>query len=136
VTVEGDAGADLQVTLVPLPAGSPRLRLRAECVRPGAVRLAVMAHDAAVTLEEAAWEKATPAGKPEDTSYRPEAPPGASVRAWFGGAKVATGEQRTSSVIELPPGERGAWLFKVLGRDAAGRAVAAEVEVEVEVGRK
>jgi hypothetical protein len=129
VTVEGDAGADLQVTLVPLPADSPRLSLRAERVRPGAVRLTVAAHDAPVTLEEAAREKVVPAGKPGDTSYRPEAPPGASVRAWFGGPKLATGEQRTSGVIELPAGEGGAaWLFKVLGRDAAGRAVAAEVE--------
>jgi hypothetical protein len=128
VTVECDAGADLQVTLLRLPAGSPRLSLSAERVRPGAYRLTVTAHDTAVTLEETVWEKAASTGTAEDTNYRPEGPPGSAVRAWFGERKLAAGEERTSGVIELPA-DGAARVFKVSGRDTEGRAVAAWAEV-------
>lgn len=122
VAVESDAGADLQVTLLPLPEGTARLSLRAERVRPGAYRLTVTARDTAVTLEEAVWESGTSTGMPAETSYRPEGPAGAAGRAWFGEPRISAGSQRTSRLIQLPAAE-GTWLFKVSGRDAAGRAV-------------
>jgi hypothetical protein len=129
VTIEADASADLQVTLLPLPPEFSRLSLRVEAVRPGAVRLAVTAHDAGLILQEAAWEKAAPTGRPEDTSYRPENPAGDTIQAWFGEPHLAAGETRRSRVIALPVGEAGAWLFKITGQDAAGRSVAAWAEV-------
>ncbi len=129
VTVEADAGADLQVTLVSLPSDLPRLTLRAELVRPGAYRLAVTAHDAAVTLEEAVWEKAAPAGEPGDTSCRPDGAPGAALRTWFGKPDLPAGVTRLSGVIELPAGDAGPCWFKVTARDGAGRPVAAWAQV-------
>jgi hypothetical protein len=129
VTVEADASADLQVTLLPLPPETPRLSLRVETVRPGACRLTVTAHDAIVTLDEAAWEKATPIGQPEDTSYRPDAPSGTTARAWFNEQKLTPESPQTSRLIELPAGKKEVWLFKVSGHSSTGRPVAAWAEL-------
>jgi hypothetical protein len=128
VTVEADAAADLQVTLQPLPPDSPRLSLHVEMVRPGACRLTLTAHDGSVTLEEAAREKAG-ADRPEETSHRRELPPSAIVRSWFGDSKLVAGETRRSGGIELPADGGGGWLFKLSGRDATGRVVAAQAEL-------
>ncbi len=122
VTVTADPSAGLQVTLIRLPAEAPRLSLRCEAgERPGTVRLALTAPDAAVRLEAAAWERLSPAGKAEDTSYRPGHD---GVREWFGDERLKAGECRRSRIVELPRGE-GPWVVKVIGRDAAGRAAAA-----------
>jgi hypothetical protein len=129
VTVDAEPGADLQVTLVPLPPGSARLSLRAEPDGRDSYRLVLAAHGSGVTLEGAAWERAVPkSSRPEDSSYRPGDPPGGEVREWFGARRLQAGEPRTSAPVDLPGGA-GAWVFKVWGRDAAGRAVAAWAEV-------
>jgi hypothetical protein len=120
VTVAADPGADLQVTLIPLSPSTPRLELRAERCGTSSYRLALTAHDAALTLESACWERAAPAsGRPGETSFRPE-DPGREARAWFGTTPLKPGETRTSPPIPLPPGP-GPWLFKVAGREAAAQ---------------
>jgi hypothetical protein len=129
VTVEADAGADLQVTLVPLPADSARLSLRVERTGPAACRLTVTAHDADVTLEEVALEQAGSEGQPAETSYRPDAVPGETVRAWIGESLLAAGATRVGKVIERPSASGKTWLFKLKGHDAAGRPVAAFAEL-------
>ena len=92
--------------------------------RPGVCRLALTAHDGDVTLDDAAWERRTPlVNWPEDTSWRPAAD---AVRTWFGSKQWRAGETRTSGDIVLPKdADRAPVLFKVLGRDEAGRAITA-----------
>jgi hypothetical protein len=129
ITVEGEPESDLQVTLLTLPTNMPRLSLQAEIVSPGACRLLVTAHDADVTLDEAAWEKSAPEGVPGETSYRPGEVAGASVQAWFGEPLLKADSPRRSRVIERPPAAGQSWLFKLTGHDATGRPVAAFAEL-------
>jgi hypothetical protein len=131
VTVTAEPGAWLQVSVVRLPDQAARLSLRAETGdRAGTVRLVLTAHDADVTLQDAAWERAAPeTGRPEETSYRPDAPAGATVRAWFGDPRLRAGESRRSAPVTLPRAG-GPVLFKVTGTDAAGRRVAAWARCE------
>jgi hypothetical protein len=128
VTVEADAAADLQVTLLPLQPDTPRLGLQIEMVRPGACRLIATAYESGVTLQECAWENNALAGRPKDTSFRAENPPGDSIRSWFGDGELAAGNTRSSAVIELPVDPAGMLLFKVSGRDSTGRVVSAQAE--------
>lgn len=128
VTVEAEAGADLQVSLIQLPADLPRLTLHVATARAGSFVLALTAHHGDVTLEDAAWERAEPTSRRlEDSSYRPDAVAGAQAREWFGNAELKAGATRTSRAIELPAGR---WVFKVLARDAAGRPVAVWAEAQ------
>ncbi len=125
LTVTADVGAGLQVSLIRQPEGSARLTLRrVPGSRPGVCRLALTAHDGDVTLDDAAWERRTPlVNWPEDTSWRPAAD---AVRTWFGSKQWRAGETRTSGDIVLPKdADRAPVLFKVLGRDEAGRAITA-----------
>ena len=123
ITVTADADAALQVSLIRLPQGTARLALRREPgAHPGTCRLKLTAQDGAITLEGAAWERRTPAlNRPEDTSWRPDQTAG----RWFGSVRLKAGETQTSGDIPLPEdAESEPVLFKVLGRDANGRAVA------------
>jgi len=127
-----DAGpdADLQVSLLQVPSPAARLSLRHEVLEgpKPSVRLALTCHDAAVTLEGAAWERLVPAAnRPEDTSYRPEAAADQGSRDWFGDPHLKAGETRSSAAIPLPAArERGDGIvFKVAATDAAGHRVAA-----------
>ena len=55
----------------------------------------------------------------------------ALARAWFGGDRLEAGATRRSVPLTLPAGpEVGAVVFKVSGRDAAGRAVTAWAVLE------
>jgi len=125
VTVAAERGTDLQVSLVTLPPGTPRLRLRAE-VEPGraSVRLVLTAQGGPVELQDAAWERLNPTGSVNaDTSYRPAAATRQTVRAWFGNPCLQSGETRTSMSISLPP-RAGPLVWKVAGKDAQGHVVA------------
>lgn len=118
LTVRAEAEAELQVSLIRLPR--PRGRLSVTATSEGkTVRLSVTAHDADVTLQDVAWEwtEATTSSA-EETSYRPEMPPGETVRAWFGDGRIRAGETRTSGPMVVP--DRSV-IFKVLGSDATGR---------------
>jgi hypothetical protein len=118
VRVTADAAAALQVSVVALPDETARLTLRHEPGdRPGTVRLRLTAHDAAVTLGEAAWEPRVPqAGAPPDPVH--------GADAWFATRSLRPGETRVSPA--LAPGEAaGGIVFKVTGTDAAGHHVAA-----------
>ena len=128
ITVTADAEAELQVSLIRLPEGTGRLTLHREPgSRSGTCRLKLTAHDGEVTLEDAAWERRTPTqNRPEDTSWRDDRPAGETARSWFGPTRLKAGETRTSGDLPLPAdADREPVLFKVLGRDEKGRAVAA-----------
>jgi hypothetical protein len=131
ITIQADAAADLQVTLLPLPADLPRLSMTAEKLRAGEYRLVVTAHDGDVTLEDAAWEVASSSGHAADTNFRADAVPGETVRAWFDAVKVEAGSTKVSRTIELPPTGNPVF-FKLCGRDAAGRKVTALMSVTSE----
>jgi hypothetical protein len=123
ITISAEEGADLQVSLVRLPDDSARLTLRCDQVTADSCRLLLTAHDSAVVMDGAAWERMVPElNRREDTSFRPDQSPG----AWLGRKRIEAGETRTSFLIELPSDRgEGPWVFKVSGHDAAGHAVAA-----------
>ena len=125
VTVTADAGADVQVSLVRLPRPMGRLALRCTRDANGEVRLALTATNAAVQLEEAAWERAiTRESAVGDTSYCAR-PAGESARHWFGAARLQAGETRRSTAVVLPNDVRtDEVVFKVVAVDSAGRRVA------------
>jgi hypothetical protein len=129
VTVTAEAGTELQVTLVRLPRSMARLSLRWEDGH-----LLVSAHDGAVNLNAAAWERLSPTTHlSEDTSYRSKTPARTTVREWFGDGELKPGEERRGADIVLPKAEQvtDAIIFKVSGTDALGRRVAAWVEAPV-----
>jgi hypothetical protein len=129
LTITTDAATDLQVTLLRLPESRARLSMTA-AGSANTVRLSLTAHDAAVSLEDAAWERSSStSNRPEDTSYRPEATPEDAVRSWFGTSHLQAGETCTSQEIALPAGS-GPVMFKVLARDASGQRVTAWTLVE------
>jgi len=124
VAVTAERGTELQVSLVRLPLPAPRLRLRVESL-PGAtaVRLVLTAQGGALELQDAAWERLNPQGKANnDTSYRPSAARLQTIRSWFGDSALRAGETRSSTIIPLPA-STGPWVWKVVGKDAAGHAV-------------
>jgi hypothetical protein len=117
--------AELQVTLISLPADMPRLSLCCEDVD-RELRLVLTAHDGDVTLEGAAWECLRPTvRRAEDTSYRDPESAAALARAWFGEPMVQSGEIRVSPAISRPGPAKAGWIFKVVGATRAGQRVAA-----------
>jgi hypothetical protein len=134
VTVRADEGAGIQVSLLRLPRHSPRLHLRCEAAEtPGSVRLVLTAHDADVTLQEAAWEILVPAAnRSEDTSYRPGSKPGETVRPWFGNPRLKAGETRTSRAISLPRGlgRTNPLIIKVSAAYSNGRPCTAWARIQ------
>ncbi len=129
VSVTTEPAADLQVSLFRLPEQTGRLSLRCERGSgTGSLQLVLTAHDGAVRLEEAAWERLVPNGNhPEDTSYRTAQPPGQTVRAWFGDPYLKAEKTRTSVAIPLPQldGPGILVIFKVAATDTAGHRLAA-----------
>jgi hypothetical protein len=124
LTITADADTELQVTLLPLPEDRARLSLRATPAGNG-VRLSLTTHDAAVTLEDAAWERLSSAtSRPEETSYRLDGAADATVRSWFGETTLHPGETRVSRDITVPV-EAGPLVFKLVAQDAAGQSVTA-----------
>jgi hypothetical protein len=130
VTVTADRAAELQVSLVRLPAQTGRLGLRVEPDdRPGAIRLVLTAYGSQLTVDEAAWERLAPvASRQEDTSFRADEPAGQTARGWFGEGTLRPGESRTSPGLTVPAGEAG--VFKVSATDAAGHRLAAWAVVD------
>jgi hypothetical protein len=125
VTITGEQGTDLQVTLIRLPRSTCRLSL---CWEKN--RLLAAAHDGDCTLDAVAWERVPPeANRPEDTNYLADKDMSKVVRNWFGDAKVKAGETRRSSDIALPifDGKKETVMIKVSGTDTKGNRVAAWV---------
>lgn len=136
VTVTGNAGQPLQVTLLRLPADLPRLNLTCEPTGvANRVRLTLTAHGGAVRLESACWERLTPRERrAEDTSYRVE---GAdrTAAALFGRTEIVPGVTQRSGILELPSSlATEEVIFKVTGRDERGRLVST-FAVQAEAGR-
>ncbi len=123
VTVTADPAAELQVSLIRLPGRTARLSLRCETGPDGkSVRLTVRTHGGAVRLENAAWERLVPSGEAAtDTSYRPGAQTGTTVRAWFGEPGLEPGESRRSASLPIPAG--ATLVFRVTGTDRQGNPV-------------
>jgi hypothetical protein len=138
--------ADLQVSLIRLPEATGRLSVQVVPVgseqlavgsRDGQVptshhplptarlRLVLAAHDAAVTLDQAAWERQAPAGNHcDDTSYRKVEGAQGTVDRWFRDTCLQAGTSRTSEPITVPECN-GPVVFKVSGTDEKGHTVAA-----------
>jgi hypothetical protein len=129
LTVVADAGAALQVSLLRLPPAMARLELRCEPDKEaGSVRLILTAHDAAVTLDAATWERLIPTGiGHNETSYQPGATAGQQAAAWFGCPRLHAGETRTSVplLVDASAKEGNPILFKIAATDAAGHRIAA-----------
>ena len=90
----------------------------------GAIRLRLTAHDDDVILDNAAWERLTPAAnRPEDTSYQSERGMGDAVKTWFGDPHLKAGETRLSTAISLPSDRP--CIFKIAATDRAGHRLAA-----------
>jgi len=124
IAISADAGAaaNLQVTLLRLPAGTARLNVKVERANHLA-RLAVTAHGGDVTLNAIAWERLTPlVRRDEDTSFRPHIDPRGGVRACFGPDVLKAGQTRLSAPITLPP-DLGPAVFKITGTGSDGQPV-------------
>jgi hypothetical protein len=127
IAISAAVGAELQVTLVRLPRSMARLSLRWD-----KNRLILTAHDAAVTLDAAAWERLPPStNRPKDTSYRTEESMEKTVRAWFGEPHIQAGASRHSEGLEIPGfnASKETVVFKIIATDAQGRKVATSVDV-------
>ena len=125
LTITAEPKAVLQVSLVRLPPHTARLSLRAEPEATDTFHLVLTAHDADVTLREAAWERLRPQqNRSEDTSYRAEQAPGKGTQAWFGDPHLRAGSSRRSAVLRSPCHEDPT-VWKVTATDAAGHHVAA-----------
>jgi hypothetical protein len=129
LTVTTDPGADLQVSLLRLPANTARLVLRCEDLGDRRVRLSLTAHGSGVTVDDVVWERLHPDGTPEDTSYCREANPRQTVGEWFGDGFVAKGETRTGPPVLLPP-QNERLVVKVSATDAGGHPVAAWADLQ------
>jgi hypothetical protein len=119
VRVSAKPGDELQVSLIRLPGGVGRLQVRAEAGgKPRTVRLAVTAHDTALTLDDVVWEKMVA----HRASCERGGPDGDTVRAWFGDPHLRAGQTRTSVPIPLPA-KADEIVFKVTAKDQSGRRV-------------
>lgn len=132
LVVEADPDAQLQVTLIRLPARTARLSLHAhQATEDGSLRLGLTARDSKVRLQAVVWERLhVTASRPEDTSFRIDQT-AAQVASWFGHPELAAGETRLSQPVPLPrsanPGEP--FIVKVMGEDAAGHTITAWLTV-------
>ena len=124
LTITADPGAELQVTLVKLPAELGRLELQVDAKR----RLLLTAHDSDLTLTGVSCEPLVPRAT-SDSSNRAREEAETLIRGWFGDPHLKGGETRTSNPIILPD-DREAWVVKVAGTDAAGHAVVGWARVE------
>jgi hypothetical protein len=127
LTVAAEATAEIQVSLIRLPRHLPRLGLACSQAADGDIRLSLTAQEAAVSVEEAAWERLIPGEEAhDDTSFRAVDAQCQSVRDWFGESRLQAGQTYRSVAIRLPPGTRPQdVVFKVLAVDDAGHRVSA-----------
>jgi hypothetical protein len=122
--ISADPKAQLQVSLVRMPHGLPRLQLQCETTPDGQLRFVVTSHHAGVRLMAAAWEKlVTGDNAQDDTSYRCTETVAESAVDWFGRLELKPEETVRSRALAFPPG-RDDMVVKVLGVDALGRKVA------------
>jgi len=137
VEVEGPPGAEVQVTVVSLPAAlaRPELVVRPWIVEDGSVRVrarVVEAGGTPVRLEALAWERLVPAADLHAPGFRHDALDRQEIASAFGSSTLpARGALRSRPI--LLPGVRpddGPLVFKAVGVDARGRRVAAWAVVE------
>ena len=137
VEVDAPPDADLQLTVVPLPAGlaRPELFVRPTTAVDGTVRVRARLAESAgtpVRLGALAWERLVPVADPHALGFRRDGLDMPGVAAAFGSAGLpARGTLRSRPIVL--PGVRpdgGPLVFKVLGVDARGRRVAAWATAE------
>jgi hypothetical protein len=137
VTIVGPPEADLQVTVVPLPAGLARLGLTARAA-PGPdgelrLRARICERDGtAVRLSALAWEPLVPAADPHAGGFRRGALDLLGIASTFGTSALPAGGRLDSRPIRLAGVHRdsGPLILKAVGTDARGRRVAAWAEVD------
>ena len=134
VSVEGPDRAHLQVTAIPLPAGTPRLDLAVVAAGPASadgepvVRLGLRERSgAAIRLDRLAWEPMVPGPNPHASGFRRGSLAGPALASALGSASLPALGRLDSPPIPLRgalPGE-GPIVVKVVGMDDRGRRVAA-----------
>ncbi len=137
VEVAGAPGAELQVTLVPLPSGlaRPELIVQPATDADGSVRIRATVQEAGgttVRLGALAWERLVPVADIHAPGFRRDGLDMLGIASAFGTSALPARGALQSRPIYLP-GVRsadGPLVFKALGIDARGRKVAAWAVVE------
>ncbi len=137
VEVIGPPGAELQVTLVPLPAGlaRPELVIRPATDADGSVRVRARVLEAGgtpVRLGALAWERLVPVADLHAPGFRRDGLDMLGIADAFGSSSLPGRGTLRSRSISLP-GVRasdGPLVFKAVGIDARGRRVAAWAVVD------
>jgi hypothetical protein len=138
VSVSAPPEADLQVTVVPLPAGTARLELDVQAAAgtgPGGVpRLRASLRErngVGVTLTAVAWEPLAPAANPRAARFRSGALDPAGIARAFGTCTLPPRGKLQSQEVPLAdaPDDDFPLIVKVVGTDERGHRVAAWAEV-------
>jgi hypothetical protein len=139
VTVAGPATAELQVTVLPLPADLSRLELTARTTTgpDGELRLRASIREQGggpVQLSTLGWEPLTPPPDPHALGERNGQLDSPGILASFGSTHVPSGGTLNSRPIRLPGvhPESGTFIVRLMGTDAAGRRVVAWTEINNE----
>ncbi|MGE3805982.1 MAG: hypothetical protein AB7K24_15015, partial [Gemmataceae bacterium] len=107
IEIEAEESAQLQVSLVRVPAATARLEVKQQRDKAGRLVLSLTAHDADVLLEGLIWERAVPAARrSEDTGK-------ISLRDCFSCELLRAGETRTSKPLSWPGLKEHSWVIKV-----------------------
>jgi hypothetical protein len=120
VRLRVDGNGPIQVTLVRVPAGVPRLAAR-WLRQDSDLRLELTSHHGAVWLRGAGWDTARSTDQ------------AANAAGWFGRERLDQDTSIRSTPLSVPAGmETSNALFKVLGVDVQGRPVAAWISTKAE----
>lgn len=136
VNVSGPADAAIQVTAIPLPAGTARLKLQARSWRgaDGDLRVQAEIHETAdrsVRLTALAWEPLVPSTEPQVPGFRRGQLDALGIAAHCGSSLVPGCGELQSRPIHLKDvhPRTGPLVLKLLGADSDGRRVAAWAEI-------
>jgi len=137
VEVRGPAGAELQVTAVPLPPGlaRPELTVRHSAGADGSVDVRARVSEprgATFRLGALTWELVTPSSDSRAAGFRRGGLDLPGISAAFGTSALPANGVLRSGPIRLPGvrAEAGPLVFKAVGTDLQGRKVAAWAVVE------
>ncbi len=137
VTIAGPADADLQVTLIPLPAGlgRPELVIRPATNLDGSIQFQARFREAGGTpirLGVLAWERLVPVADLHAPGFRHAGLDMLGINAAFGSSRLPAQGTLRSRPIALTgvKSTDGPLVFKAVGVDALGRRVVAWADLE------
>jgi hypothetical protein len=143
VKVSGPVDASLQVTVIPLPAGSARLQLRARSWTgaDGELRLRAEIREETgqpVRLSALAWEPLIPSADPHKPGFHRGQLDSLGIAANFGASMITGGGPLHSSLIRLADvhPETGPLILKLIGTDSKGNRVAAWAQINPGTGEE